>query len=300
MKRVRFKQIDVFTTEPFTGNPAGVVLDATNLTDEQMQAIALEMNLSETTFVLPATVPNADYRVRFFSPRSELPFAGHPTLATVLAVIEEGQVFQKEIPQLVLQECGIGVVPVVVEQQQGNHLFFLMDQAPPHWISMDISKLECAAMLGCENDEIIDIPVAIVSTGVPWLIIPLKSLQNIQALKPDMGLIEQTCKEFGAYGVTTFCLNAGQHKHQVHARSFAPGAGVSEDPVCGTGNGSIAAYIAQHGLIQGQRFEYVAEQGIEIGRPGLVTVKAQLDSDGMWKIQIGGQAIKILEGELLF
>ena len=157
MRRFRFKQIDVFTTAPFTGNPAAVFLDGNHLTTEEMQAIAQEMNLSETVFVLPPTVPNADYRARFFSPRNELPFAGHPTLATAYAVISDGNLFNQQIPEVIYQECGIGTVAVLVEQQSSG-LFFLMKQATPLCINVDISKQQCATMLGCTDTDVMNYP----------------------------------------------------------------------------------------------------------------------------------------------
>jgi len=298
MKRVKIYQIDVFTRTPFCGNPAAVVLDALGLTTEEMQAITREMNLSETAFVLPPTLPNADYRVRIFSPRSELPFAGHPTVATASALIEEGRVFEGQIPSLIRQECGIGLVPIVVEKRSDG-LFFLMTQAQPRWIDTGIDRGQCAKMLRCGKDDIVDLPIGIVSTGVNWLIIPLTNLRAIKNLKPDMDLIERTCEQAGAVGITTFCMDAEQAGNAVHVRTFAPGDGILEDPVCGSGNGSVAGYIAKHGLLPGIRFDYVAEQGSEIQRPGLVTVKAQLHEDGKWSVQVGGYAVKVLEGEIL-
>lgn len=295
-RRAKIKQVDVFTTVPFTGNPAAVVLDAAGLSDEQMAAIAREMNLSETTFVLPPTDRAADYRVRFFGLRSELPFAGHPTIATVCAVIEEGAVYRGRVPELVRQESGIGVMPIAVEKKPQG-LSYLMTQAAPEWEETSIDRAQASQLLGCAIEEVVDLPMQIVSTGVRWLIIPLASLSTIKALKPNMGLIEQASRQYKAYGVTTFSLQAEYEGHRVRARTFAPAAGVLEDPVCGTGNGSIAAYIAKHQLMSGDRFDYVAEQGYEVSRPGLVTVRAQLSSAG-WSIQIGGQAVSVLEGTL--
>jgi PhzF family phenazine biosynthesis protein len=297
LRKFKFKQIDVFTTIPFEGNPAAVVFGAENLTTKEMQTIAKEMNLSETTFVLPPKIPKADYRVRFFTPRDELPFAGHPTIATALAVIEEGLLFKNQIPTLIIQECAIGTISVLVEKQN-NGLFFMMNQASPQWLTTEISQQNSALMLGCELEAIMNLPAEVVSTGVPWLIIPVNSLQVIKTLKPDMFLIEKICKGIGAYGITTFCMDAEYQGHQVHARSFAPGAGVSEDPVCGTGNGSIAAYIAKYNLLHKQLFNYLSEQGAEVGRPGLIMVKVQPENGEIPGIQIGGQAVKVIEGEL--
>jgi PhzF family phenazine biosynthesis protein len=299
MKRFKVKQIDVFTTTPFCGNPAAVILDAVGLEIKEMQAIAREMNLSETTFVLPPTTPGADYRLRIFTPRSELPFAGHPTIATVFAILDDGRLFKGEIPSLIRQECGIGIVPIVVEKRPSG-LFFLMTQGQPRWITTDIDQALSAEMLGCGKDDVRNLPAEIVSTGVEWLIVPLNSLRAVQTLKPNLNLIEETCKKIGAVGITTFCMEAEHKDHTLRVRTFPPGEGVPEDPVCGSGNGSVAAYLAKQGLLSDSQFEYIAEQGSEIERPGLVTVKAHRNKEGNWVIQVGGQAVKIFDGEILF
>jgi PhzF family phenazine biosynthesis protein len=292
-----FYQVDVFTVKPLSGNPAAVVFGGAALEAAKMQAIAGEMNLSETVFVLPPSGAEADYRVRIFTPRNELPFAGHPTIATAHAVIEEGRVFNGRVPPSIRQECGIGIVPVSV-QKKDSGLFFLMTQAQPQWLPVNLTKANCAAMLGCREEDLLAAPVEIVSTGVKWLIIPLAGLRVVERLEPDMALIERLCKGIGALGVTVFCLETEQSGYAVHARTFAPGAGVLEDPVCGSGQGSIAAYIAKHGLMTGETIEYFAEQGLEIQRPGSVSVKAQLEKDGRWTVQVGGQAVTVIKGEM--
>lgn len=298
MTKLKVKQVDAFTRTPLCGNPAAVVFDAVELSTQQMQAIAREMNLSETVFILPTTDLDADYSARIFTPRRELPFAGHPTIAAVHAVIEDGRLFNGQTPSGVLQECGIGIVPVIVEKRTGG-LFFLMTQPVPQWFGTNIEKKDCVEMLGCRHNDLSDLPPDIVSTGVKWLIVPLKNVNAVKTLKPNMARIEQICTEAGAAGITTFCFGGEHDGHAIHARTFAPGEGVLEDPVCGSGQGCIAAYIARYGLISGRQFEYLAEQGLEIQRPGSVTVKAQLSEGRNWVIQVGGQAVTVLEGEMV-
>lgn len=297
MKGLKFKQVDVFTDTRFCGNPAAVVLDAAGLRAQEMQTIAREMNLSETVFISPPTNSEADYLARIFTPRSELPFAGHPTIATAHAVVEEKSIFKSRVPELVRQECGIGVVPISVERRTEG-LFFMMTQAPPQWTAVTLSDAECAAMLGCAECDLAQPPPEIVSTGVKWLIVPFTSLRAVAQLKPDQPLIERVCARLGALGVTVFCLEARSEGRSVHARTFAPGEGVAEDPVCGSGQGSIAAYIAKYSLLAGKTFEYLAEQGTEVQRPGTVTVKATLEETGRWTIQVGGQAVTVMSGEI--
>jgi PhzF family phenazine biosynthesis protein len=150
-----------------------------------------------------------------------------------------------------------------------------------------------------QNDFVANLPFEIISTGVRWLIIPLSSLKAMRALQPNMTLVEETCRAMGAVGATAFSLETEREGYAVHVRSFAPGLGVPEDPVCGTGNGSVAGYIAKHGLMPGKRFEYLAEQGSEILRPGTIVVRAELEKNGKWTIQVGGQAVTVLVGEIL-
>jgi PhzF family phenazine biosynthesis protein len=299
MKRFKVKQVDVFTSTPLCGNPAAVLLDAEGLTTEEMQAIAREMNLSETTFVLSPTNPDSDYLLRIFTPRSELPFAGHPTIATVHAVIEQGQLFDGRAPGLVRQECGIGIVPIEVERKD-DQLLFMVTHAAPRWSAVDLGRRLGAEMLGCNQSDLVEaFPIEIVSTGVQWLIVPVRSLRAMKELKPNLAFLEETCAALKAVGVTAFSLEAESNRYAVHVRSFAPGLGVPEDPVCGTGNGSVAAYIAKHGLMSGENFEYLAEQGSEVEHPGTVVVRAALGRNKQWTVQVGGQAVTVLVGEII-
>jgi PhzF family phenazine biosynthesis protein len=291
--RRRVKQVDVFTRVPFAGNPAAVVLDGRGLDDATMQAIAREMNVSETTFVLPTTTAEADYRVRIFTPAAEVPFAGHPTIATAFALLEEGRL----APGLVRQECGVGFVPVAIEARSAGP-FFLMTQTPPRVEPIDLPRARCAAVLRCDAADLLEPPPEIVSTGLPWLIVPLRRLAATARLRPDLAAIEDLGRAHGMAGVTVFCLETDDPNATLHLRSFAPHPGVPEDPVCGSGNGAVAAYVARHGLLGPGPLAYVAEQGREVGRPGRVTVHASTDAGGGWVIQVGGEAVTVLEATL--
>lgn len=140
--------------------------------------------------------------------------------------------------------------------------------------------------------------VEIVSTGVPWMIIPLRSKEAVSSLRPDLGLMESVCRECEAVGVTVFCLEAEDPTSRVKVRTFAPGQGIAEDPICGSGNGSVAAYIAQHGLMGEGPVSYWAEQGKEVLRPGRVLAAFSPSSSGEWEIRVRGHAVKVMEGEI--
>lgn len=291
-----FVQVDAFTTRPLYGNPAAVVFDADDLPAETMQKIAREMNLSETVFILKPTSAAADYRVRIFTPMSELPFAGHPTVAAAHSVLARYP--DKASASLLRQECGIGIVPVEVAPAQGGKLL-TMTQASPSYQATGLSRADVAAMLGCDEADLAARPFEVVSTGVPWLIVELSRFAAIPALVPDHGLIARQCKALRAAGVTVFVERGDAAPARIRVRTFAPGEGVPEDPVCGSGNGSVAAFIARHkhpGEVAGH---YLAEQGIEIGRDGEVHASWERGEAGTLRVRIGGRAAVSASGQLL-
>jgi len=297
MRRLRLLQVDVFTRVPLAGNPVAVLLDAEGVGTDEMQAIARETNLSETTFVLPATRAGADYRLRIFTPRQELLFAGHPTIGTVAALIAAGRLPRPAAPTRVRQESSAGVVDVTVTPDASG-LSFSIAMPSPAWRPARVDRARCARMLGCPPTALAPLPFEVMSTGVPWLVVALDGLATARTLRPDLGLVAEVAGDEAATGVTVFCLDADDPACAVHVRSFAPGAGIPEDPVCGSGNGAVGAYGARHGLFGGGDFAYVAEQGAEVGRPGRVSVRGQRDASRDWHLEVGGEAVVVLEGWL--
>ena len=294
MKKRYFWQVDAFTREPYSGNAAAVVFDAEGLSQDAMQAIAREMNLSETVFVLPPTEPSAHYWSRIFTPQNELPFAGHPTLATAYAMLTSNRAEPDD--KVLRQQCGIGIIPIAVHENGGDAVRLAMTQGKPDYRDAPVETKLAASMLGCSESDIDDTGVEVVSTGLPWMIIPVRSLRAMSSLTPDQRLIETVCRERKAVGITTFCPEAASPEASYRIRSFAPGEGVPEDPVCGSGNGSTAAYLAKHRY--GDSFEYVSEQGVEIGREGRVFVQGDRDGDGNLAVRVGGHAVQVMEGHV--
>ncbi len=292
---IDFLQVDAFTHRPLYGNPAAVVFDADGIPAEIMQKIAREMNLSETVFILKPTTPEADYRARIFTPMSELPFAGHPTVAAAHSVLNRYP--EKAHATLLRQECGIGIVPVeVVPASSGGNLL-RMTQGAPDYRDAGLTRETVAKMLGCAESDLADSPFEVVSTGVPWLIVELSRFEVISALDPDQGLIARECKAMRAAGLTVFAERGEGSPVRIRVRTFAPGEGVAEDPVCGSGNGSVTAYLARHKHPGDTSGSYVAEQGIEIGRDG--EVHASWDRDGdVLRVRIGGEAAIAASGQL--
>ncbi|WP_213004055.1 PhzF family phenazine biosynthesis protein [Parahaliea maris] len=283
---VDFEQIDAFSHRPLYGNPAAVVFDADDIPTATMQKIAREMNLSETVFILRPTTPEADYRVRIFTPLSELPFAGHPTVAASHAVLTRFP--EKAEATLLRQECGIGIVPVEVLPSPSGGKLLRMTQAKPEYRSVGIPRELMAKMLGCSDEALAETPFEVVSTGVPWLIVQLSRFAAMPGLEPDMSLIASECKSVGAAGITVFVERSNGGPVRIRVRTFAPGEGVNEDPVCGSGNGSVAAYMAKH-VDSGQSAgHYLAEQGIEIDRDGIVDASWSRAGDDL-QVKIAGE-----------
>jgi PhzF family phenazine biosynthesis protein len=291
-RRFAMLHVDVFTERPLGGNPLAVFPDGAGLSDAEMQAIAREMNLSETTFVLPAETAGADYRVRIFTPTSELPFAGHPTIGTAFALLESGRVEQRGPVFVLRQQTLAGVQPIEVRSQGERRIFTMTLPAPRFEPAPAVSEL--ARALRVDEKDIEGEPATVV-VGVGWHIVPLRGLASVRDLAPDLARLAEIERRTG-HPVTVFCREAEDPDCRVRLRSFAPGAGIPEDPVCGSGNGCVGAYLAR---ASGARapLEYQAEQGIEMGRPGRARVRVEPDGDG-WRVQVGGTAVGVVEGVL--
>ena len=282
MRQLRFKQVDVFTRRPFYGNPVAVVLEADRLSGEDMQRIASWTNLSETTFVLPPSSAAADYKLRIFTPRMELPFAGHPTIGSAHAVLEAGKV--KANAGLLRQECGAGVINLSLE---GETLWLEAPRATETRIdASDIAAMEAAIGARAAGRPFI------VNVGPRWLVAQLENANVVGGLKPDMASLAALSDKLAVGGVTVFGA-AGDGEASLHVRSFAPAHGIPEDPVCGSGNISVAAYLEMSGGIDKVGRRYTARQGMQLGRDGRVALKVEAG-----KILLGGSAVTCVEGTL--
>jgi PhzF family phenazine biosynthesis protein len=286
----RYTVVDVFTSRPLAGNPVAVVFDADGLDTEVMQAIANWTNLSETTFVLTPTTPAADYRLRIFTPRSELPFAGHPTLGSAHAILEAGRATLRQGGRLV-QQCDIGLVDVTVEDgADGRQLTFALPSAQVKPLpAADAAELEL--ILGCKLNQ--EAAPAIVNVGPIWIVLPMTDAPAVLNLQPDFARLAAFERRLGITGVTVF----GRYQQgdvAIEVRAFAPSCGVEEDPVCGSGNASVAAYQWARGLLPAGGAAYTAAQGRRVGRDG--RVKVQVGADG--QVRVGGACITCVVGRL--
>lgn len=201
------------------------------------------MNLSETVFFLRPIAPGADYRVRFFTPRHELPFAGHPTIASAHAFVERYGGGKKFENRLLRQECKAGIIPIEVRQEKIGRIY-VMQQRWPQYRDMVKPRDYYARLLGCAKEDLANSPVQVVSTAVPWLIVHLVNEDILNGLAPNFIEMVRECRDQHAVGITVFSFSANGSSGVAHLRAFAPGEGVMKNPVCGSGNGAVGAYVA--------------------------------------------------------
>lgn len=280
----RYAVVDVFSDRRLLGNPVAVVLDAAGLDAEAMQRIARWTNLSETTFLLPPTVAGAAYRLRIFTPVSELPFAGHPTLGSAHAAITEGLVACEGAAPSLIQECGAGLVPVQVAAAHRYRLRLPEARCTP-LDAGDRAALEAA--LGATTDAAV--PLQIVDVGPRWVVGALPDAAALLALKPDMTQLADFERARSVTGCTLFA----ERDDGIEVRSFAPSDGVPEDPVCGSGNGAVAVLRRALGRVTAGS-AYIARQGRCVGRDGRV----ELSLDAAGAIWVGGACVTTVRGTL--
>ena len=289
MDTLAFKHVDVFTARPFYGNPVAVVIGAEPLDGETMQRIAAWTNLSETTFLLPPTSNTADYRLRIFTPRQELPFAGHPTIGSAHAALEAG--FARPRDGRLRQECGAGVLELSVSGEGESRRIFV--KAPSARLTaLPAARAEALARaLGAPL--VAAQPATRVDVGVVWIVAAVSDAATLARLEPDAAQLAMLSVDCDAVGATLFARTSGAHAREaaVHVRSFAPAHGILEDPVCGSGNVSVGAFLREHRLLETP--DYTAAQGMQVGRDGRVAVRVSAAA-----IEIGGHAVTCVDGRL--
>jgi trans-2,3-dihydro-3-hydroxyanthranilate isomerase len=307
MKAYRFIQVDVFTDQPFGGNPLAVFPEAEGLTVEEMQRLAREMNLSETTFVLPPRAPGADFKVRIFTPATELPFAGHPVVGTHWALAHLGRVDLREPVTQVRFELGVGVLPADLHLAGGQVERVVMTQDRPtfHAVLEDVTDL--AEGLGLTPEAITEtgLPVHVVSTGVPQMMVPVRSLAEVQALDAgqlNVPALNRACHAVGTKCVLVFTLETEQPEATVHVRMFAPLLGVPEDPATGSANGALGAYLVHHRAapVTEPTTHILSEQGAEIDRPSTLYIEVDSAGEEITAVRVGGQVVLVAEGVVRF
>jgi trans-2,3-dihydro-3-hydroxyanthranilate isomerase len=305
-RTLKFYQADVFTVQPFGGNPVAVIPEAEGLSEDQLQQIAREMNVSETVFVFPPTDKAAVVRLRIFTPTQEVPFAGHPVIGTFFVLAELGLIPAKEPVTRVLQECNLGLFPVELHAKDGQVVRVVMSQPKPEFLGAleemeDLYKV--ANALGLAKYAITEAkwPIEVVSTGLPVLIVPVRSLTAVRSIRPDASAITDVCRRFGANGIMVFTTVTVEPYATVHTRMFAPSIGILEDPATGSASGALGAYLVQNGVVEvGPTTEIIAEQGYELERPSRILIQVESDDDVIQDVKVGGHCVMVVEGRLTF
>ncbi|MFC7044955.1 PhzF family phenazine biosynthesis protein [Halobacteriaceae archaeon GCM10025711] len=283
MQTKRVLLVDAFTDEPLAGNAAGVVPDAADLTEEQMQAIARELSVSETAFLLPSDA--ADRRVRYFTPTTEVDLCGHATVASHAFLHEDGVVE----PGTHTLETEVGVLDVEIAED--GTVWMSQDRPRVDRVATDPERV--ADALGIDEVALIDdLPLAVASTGLPFLLVPVTFLEALGDADPDPAAIAGLCEDVDATGVYAFTFDTLERDSTLHGRAFVPLAGIDEDPVTGTASGAAGAYLRHTDALDSLADELRFEQGHFVDRPGVVRVRVGTD------VEVGGAAVTAFDGDL--
>ncbi|MFC7071623.1 PhzF family phenazine biosynthesis protein [Halovenus rubra] len=288
-----FHIVDVFAQEKYAGNQLAVVTDAGDLSGEEMQAIAAEMDYSETTFVTGAPT-EAGWPVRIFTPTEEVPFAGHPTLGTASVVRQE---LADGTPEAVTLDLRVGEVPVET-RRDGGDVFLWMRQQPPE-LREHLSHSTLAEVLGLDTDQLADTwPVQVVSTGLPTIIVPLVDRDALEDIDLDRTAYHDLVAGRDAKLVHAVCPEPRSSENDLAVRMFSPHYGVPEDPATGSANGCLAAYLSAHEYLGSPTVDARVEQGYEMGRPSLLVLAAESENEAI-AVEVGGRVMPVARGELL-
>ncbi|TWD99386.1 PhzF family phenazine biosynthesis protein [Neobacillus bataviensis] len=292
MKSVKVFQYDAFSKEPNKGNPAGVVFNGDDLTEEEMQEVALKVGFNETAFPVKSDI--ADLRIRFFTPGHEMNLCGHGTMAMVYALKTNGLLGDKTDFTI---ETKAGILPVKINDQTN----ITMKQAAPQFKAFNGCKEELASVIGLTEEEIdADLPVLYGSTGIWTLLVPIRKLASFEKMKPNNKRFPSVLKEMPQASIHPICLETYHSEANLHGRHFSsPNSGTIEDPVTGTASGVMGAYYAKYIKNDFKDFlNLVVEQGQEIGKDGLVTVHVAKSGDS-YDIEITGNAVLVREFEVI-
>ncbi len=300
MSVIRFKQVDAFTRKPFSGNPAGVVLEAADLSSKDMARIAREINVSETAFVLPAPNEEVDLALRWFTPTQEVDLCGHATIAAFHAMAEEGM-FGLEVdePQSFLVDTKAGVITVDVEWKELRP-YIRMSLPVPRFFPFpgDIANL-CGALGLSEIELSQKVKPQITQNG--YVFVPVKDFDSLKSLEPNPFLLRRIGERHDLSGFAVVTTDTGNKDIDWHMRFFAPSMGIFEDPVTGSANGPMAVFLWHNGfLAEDQRlFTFKAEQGRFVERPGVVHVQLHATDSKVEELMIAGEAVTVMEGQII-
>ncbi|MFX0105979.1 MAG: PhzF family phenazine biosynthesis protein [Candidatus Hodarchaeota archaeon] len=292
MPKCKFYIVDVFAERKFEGNQLAVFICDEVLFETEMQKIAKEMNYSETTFI----TSKENYNVRIYTPEVELPFAGHPTLGTAFVIQQE---LIKGNVKTILLNLKIGPIPVLFKYKSGKVDVIWMDQNAPTFTRFFDTEL-ISQILNLNESDIDDrFPIQEVSTGAPFIIVPLKRLDALKRAKVDVEKCFDLMENTDAKAILIFCQETRNKGNDLSVRVFAHYHGVPEDPATGSGNGCLAAYLVKHKYFIKNRIDIKVEQGYEVGRPSLLYLRAEENDEGEISVSVGGKSHIVATGELI-
>ena len=290
MERINYSIVDVFSNGKYTGNQLAVFKNAGNVPDNEMQQIAKEINFSETTFILSDSKIDGGYDVRIFTPNEEVPFAGHPTLGT--AYIIQNEVLDEPLENIILNFKG-GQITVSFNNQE--ELIWMKQNEPTFGRILDENKI--SEVLNIHKENIDDrFPIQEVSTGLPVIVVPLKSLDAVKKVKVNREKYFELIEHTEAKAIMVFSPETYNSKNDLNVRDFADFYGIPEDAATGSSNGCLASYLVKYRYFEKGEINVRVEQGYEIGRPSLLFLKAG-DDTGKINVHVGGKVVKIAQGE---
>ena len=294
MRKYKIMQADVFAKKALEGNPCAVVFDADDLNYEEMLAVAREMNLSETVFIKKSS--DCDFRPHYFTPREEIPLAGHPTIATVHCLIEAGIIDISALPKTISLQLSAGKIRVDVEAYEGGFRIVMYQLKPVFMRTYQAAEIMPLFKLSV-SDAMPGVPIQTVSTGTPMLMIPLKNLDALRRAEMDVSLYVEFKSRSDFFSPHLFCLEGATPEGDTFARHFGIPPDTFEDPFTGSASGCMISYLWHYGLIE--QAHIIAEQGHWMQRPGQTRLEVVGPRDNIESVKLFGQAITVLEGQLL-
>jgi trans-2,3-dihydro-3-hydroxyanthranilate isomerase len=296
MKELTYYLVDVFTNTQFEGNQLAVFPDSKDISDDLMQKIANEFNLSETTFVFPSDDDNCDCKLKIYTPQRELPMAGHPTIGTAFILLQYGLIIPKNKNYLVFEE-GVGPVKVEFELKNKKPELIFMNQPIPEFGPIFSDTSQIAELLSLKKEDIRkDIPVQSISSGVPFLFVPLSNIDAVKNAKVRIDLLYEVLKDVETKQIFIFTTETERKDSFVHCRMFAPTFGIVEDSATGSAHGPLGAYLVKYGLSDGKRF--ASEQGFEMGRPSIINVEVTHNDGNITNVKVGGKCVAMGKGTI--
>ena len=303
MRKARYVRVDVFSKRPFCGNPLAVFPEADGLTKCEMQLLAKEMNLSETTFVVrPSRGSGADFRVRIFVPDNEIPYAGHPTIGTFYVLAKEGRIKLKGPVTRAWMEAIAGVMPVDIHASKGKVTKVVTHQNRPEFgpVVKDVGMVAEALSLEEGDLDPDRMPVQTVSTGLPWVIVPVRTRKAVERAAGNASAFAEALSGMpkGVVDMYVTCLDPVAKGSTTHSRGFSLVAkNIVEDPATGSASGCLGAYLVEHRLVPRKRSaRIVNEQGYEIGRPSRIDIEVVSEGDRIEQVMVGGSVVHMMDG----